>query len=46
MFIDSQEVEDNLQACGKFPNQINEKELDVEEYDSEHEKPTTNLNFE
>ena len=31
MFSDAQEIEDNLQACGKISQQIEEQEFDVEE---------------
>jgi hypothetical protein len=46
MFSDAQEVEDNIQVCGKLSEQIQNEELDAEENDSEHEQRTTDLNFE
>jgi hypothetical protein len=46
MFLDAQEVEDNLQACGKLPDQIEDKKLDIEEHESDHEQKAIDLNFE
>jgi len=46
MFNDAQEVESNLQAYGKIPEQIQNEELDVVEHESDHEQKITNLNFE
>ena len=38
MFIDAQEVEDNLKACRKFSNQVKDEECNVDIADSEHEQ--------
>jgi hypothetical protein len=46
MFSDAHEVEDNLRACGKFLEQIQNEELDVEEHGSECEQKVVDLNFE
>jgi hypothetical protein len=46
MFIDAQKVEENLSSCGKFLDQVEDKKLNVEEYDSEPKKETTDLKFE
>jgi hypothetical protein len=38
MFIDSQEVEDNLKACRKFSNQVKDEECNANIVDNEHEQ--------
>jgi hypothetical protein len=38
MFIDAQEVEDNLKACGKFSDQVKDEEWNADIADSEHEQ--------
>jgi hypothetical protein len=38
MFIDAQEVEDNLKACRKFSNQVKDEECNVDIDNSEHEQ--------
>jgi hypothetical protein len=38
MFIDAQEVEDNLKACRKFSNQVKDEECNANIVDSEHEQ--------
>ena len=38
MFIDAQEVEDNLKACRKFSNQVKDEEWNARRDDSKHEK--------
>ena len=38
MFIDAQEVEDNLKACGKFSDQVKDDEWNADIVDSEHEQ--------
>jgi hypothetical protein len=37
MFIDAQEVEDNIKACGKFLDQVKDEEWNVDIDDSENE---------
>jgi hypothetical protein len=46
MFLDAQEVEDNLQDFGNLMDQIEDKELDIEEHESDHEQKAVDLNFE
>jgi hypothetical protein len=38
MFIDAQEVEDNLKACGKFLDQVKDEEWNADIDDIEHEQ--------
>jgi hypothetical protein len=38
MFIDAQEVEDNIRACGKFSNQVKDEEWNADRAGSKHEK--------
>jgi hypothetical protein len=38
MFVDAQEVEDNLRACGKFSNEVKDEEWNEDRADNEHEQ--------
>jgi hypothetical protein len=43
MFIDSQEVEDNLIACGKLSDELEDEGLNFEECENEHEQEEVDL---
>jgi hypothetical protein len=45
MFTDAQRVKEFFSSCGKVLDQVEDKNLDVEEYDSEPKKQTTNMKF-
>jgi len=38
MFIDAEEIEENLRACGKLPNQISDEDLNEYEEDKDYEQ--------
>ena len=45
MFIDVEEIEENIQACGKLHNQTLDEDVDVEELEKEYEQCTSYLGF-